>query len=325
MRTPISSLRPMVLLSALALAAAPALAGDAAKAAAAAGKHAPKEHADVSLLLDALLAAPAPVPYGVKAHVACDGEAGACSGAACACQDPSRVGCLPLAKELAYALSGDAARWQQVEKRFAGAFLAQGAGAEQRDRLVGVLAMQESEPARALAESLWAKAPAAFTDEHLVALAESGAKPFAARLEERVATSKEGSCSAVPAALLAFRGNAAGKAHLVAATRSVGCPETGTARALVAAAALEKLGEKGAFAKALEAAHGKVLAALDAGDVAKANALTAQVAEARASLENPWGPKLAWLERRVAHARSSSAGSADADLVYAKIEKLAHL
>ena len=73
MRNPISIPRSLALVCALALAAAPAVAGDPSKA---------KQPADAAVLLDALLAAPAAVPFGVKAHVACDGADGACSGAA---------------------------------------------------------------------------------------------------------------------------------------------------------------------------------------------------------------------------------------------------
>jgi len=228
-------------------------------------------------------------------------------------------------------LTGSPETFEAVAPLFREAFEQGGAA---REKLLRFLASCGSSGCTALGDELFAAAPQDFTEAQMLALAEVGSEPMREALLARVKARRAE--SVLPAAWLAFRGEAAGKSALkqVAATREVDADNV--VAVLVSAGALAALGDERALPAARERVHAAVLAALDAGELesARAMALSAellqspleQAVRAAAYGASQKAVRVSTLETKVGwHCKQRSAELADADQVFELIERITPL
>jgi hypothetical protein len=205
-------------------------------------------------------------------------------------------------KKLNKALSRNPSAWApvgaEIERQFAAV-----TPDYTRERLLKLLAITASDQGRAVAAGLLERTPELFDSDQLLAFAEQESKPFVHELQHRLATCPEDQRAtlAVPAAFFAFHGKAVGREHLLAASAPGTCPD-GAARALVAATALQHLGDDAPLQRVREHVHAQTLAALDAGDLDRARRLALEAEFFRTALE-PSGygkqPSLVKLDERL--------------------------
>lgn len=218
------------------------------------------------------------------------------------------------------------ASWEVVEPLFYEKYKA---SEEQRPKMLGFLATVGSEGCVASAEKLYAKTPENFSDLHVVAFAERASDTFAEVALKRVKKSK---CETIlPAAYLALHGDDAGKSALKKAVKVEALDADNVYATMVAAEALDRLGDEKALVYTQRRIQDAVFAALDAGDLDAARGLAVRAeavhdAFAGGSKGYAKGKKkvsLSYLDNQMGwHVKKRSEQIATADDVFALIERI---
>ena len=195
---------------------------------------------------------------------------------------------------------------------------------EVRAAVLELLAIEGSARAIRLAEDLWPIAPDSFRIEHVVAFAEAGAWVFereiSAMVDEPEAFQSERLL--LPAAYLAARGDDRGRQILHDALASPLYTSSGLPRALVAALALEQLGEE-RWSAVLEESAGWLEKQLDPYEFQSAMRLLAAMQVFDEDLRSGQMSDLSQLSRRVEQRwMRLEKQDLDADAVRAELRRL---
>lgn len=225
---------------------------------------------------------------------------------------------------LASRMSEDAGARAYIGDLITDAFLCDETSIPQRGALVQMLATEKSEASATLAAHLYEKAPERFRTTDLLVLAEYGHEPFWKPLKKVAMASCDSSESADirPAALLAFEGVDVGAKALKRAVESDVAPET-VCQAMVAAAALEKLGYEGVSADTRLRVRTAVLSALDEGEVDRARDIALRAEYLTEQLDKKDWVSLSGIDSGAAwHCASKREKLARADEIFELIERI---
>jgi len=216
--------------------------------------------------------------------------------------------------------------WDELGPMIHARFEADSATPGERARLLDFLAWTACPRALEVGTELWASRSASFSDDQVLAFAERGGEPFHAELRQRAAArAEEGSpLGFYPAAFLALRGWENVRGELAPALDAQAADADALQRAFVAGAALERLGDRHAWKRALTTGHGAVIAALDA-DRPEEAARLASVVELFCEMREayPVLPVSFLADRRADYVAKRAPQLASAAEVFELIEKVA--
>lgn len=228
----------------------------------------------------------------------------------------------------AEAFSRRPASWKVLAPLVGERFVADRTTAGERAIMLELLAWAPYETAAKLSSHLFAQRADAFTQEHVLAFATRGGKPFEERLREQAiaCNAQESPCDIRPAAYFALHESAVGKDALVRVVKHASFEEGPATQPLIAALALERLGQGGVFQAMLGRVQEAAFAALDAGDLERARelGLSAQYFQELAGAEkNGKWVDLAWLDEKLAGRCAAEAPRlADAHALFLLIESV---
>jgi len=203
------------------------------------------------------------------------------------------------------------------------AFLASETSVPQRGALVKMLAAEKSEACAELAGHLYEKAPQHFRTTDMLVMTEYGHEDFWKPLKKLAMASCDSEAADIrPAALLAFEGVDVGAKALKRAAQVDVAPDT-VCSAMVAAAALEKLGYEGVSTDTRLRVRTAVLSALDEGRVETARDIALRAEFLAEQLDKKEWISLSGIDSGAAwHCATKREKLAQADEIFELIERI---
>ena len=185
--------------------------------------------------------------------------------------------------------------------------------------MLDLVAYVPFESSARLAEGLYAKNAKSFSLDHLLAFALKKGEGFEKELEGLAKDKND----IRPAAYLAFRGNDVGKGTLKRAVKKADFSEGSICQSMLAAMALEELGEKGALKEMQHRVLAATLEELDAGNLDRARELALQASYIDKMSPSVKYVSFAWMEDEIASVCEEGCEElATADQVFERIESV---
>lgn len=199
-------------------------------------------------------------------------------------------------------------------------FLARGTSADERRAILNVTIESWNPMAAKIATILHGERPSAFEEGHLISFSEMGCESTREALAKTVSKGKAG---VLGAAYLAFQGDDAGRKTLlraVKAAKSKALTAEQAAESLLAARALDQLGEAKALGFVQQRVHQQTLTALDEGRLEDARALAVSAEYCRRSARDGKLGLAFFENQRQQFCQKVAAKYETADAVFALIE-----
>ena len=177
----------------------------------------------------------------------------------------------------AYTIGQNRELWDAILPLIQERFSATDACSSVRATLVDFVSRVPYADASTVAAALWKTDAKAFTLDHVLLFAVSGAEPFANEVAGLACKANMESCADVrPAVFLALQGKDVGRQALARTVAQADFSKGSASMPLFAALGLEKLGEKGVLEEVRGQVREAALSALDDGDLCRARALALQ-------------------------------------------------